>query len=80
MFILDDILLSPLKGLTWIAQKIDEVANKEFTDVDQLMDKLMELQLRFELDEIDVDEYNKLENELLERLDAIREEENSDEQ
>ena len=80
MFILDDILLSPLKGLTWIAQKIDEVTNKELTDKDQLMDKLMELQLRFELDEIDVDEYNKLENELLERLDAIREEENSDEQ
>ena len=80
MFILDDILLSPLKGLTWIAQQIDEVANKELTDEGQLMDKLMELQLRFELDEIDVDEYNKLENELLERLDAIREEENSDEQ
>ena len=80
MFILDDILLSPLKGLTWIAQQIDEVANKELTDEGQLMDKLMELQLRFELDEIDVDEYSKLEHELLERLDAIREEENSDEQ
>jgi len=80
MFILDDILLSPLKGLTWIAQQIDEVANKELTNEGQLMDKLMELQLRFELDEIDVDEYSKLEHELLERLDAVREEENNDEQ
>jgi hypothetical protein len=80
MFILDDILLSPVKGLIWIAEQIDEVANKELTDEGQLMDKLMELQLRFELDEIDVDEYSKLESELLERLDAVREEENRDEQ
>ncbi len=72
MFILDDILLSPLKGLTWIAEKIDEVAQKELSDEDNLMDKLMELQMRFELDEIEEDEYNKRESELLERMDAVR--------
>ena len=32
----------------------------------------MELQLRFELDEISEEEYEKHEKELLERLDAIR--------
>jgi hypothetical protein len=74
MFILDDILLAPLKGLTWIAEKIDEVAQKELSDEDSLMDKLMELQMRFELDEIDEEEYNKRENELLERMDAVRKE------
>ncbi len=72
MFILDDILLSPLKGLTWIAEKINEVAEKELSDEDSLMDKLMELQMRFELEEIEEDEYNKLESELLERMDAAR--------
>jgi hypothetical protein len=73
MFILDDILLAPLKGLTWIAEKIDEVAVGELSDEGKLMDKLMELQLRFELDEIDEEEYNKRESELLERMDAVRE-------
>jgi len=72
MFILDDILLAPLKGLVWIAEKIDEVAEGELSNEDSLMDKLMELQMRFELDEIEEDEYNKLESELLERMDAAR--------
>jgi hypothetical protein len=73
MFILDDILLAPLKGLVWIGKKIDEVAESELSpDEGKLMDKLMELQLRFELDEIDEEEYSKLENELLERMDALK--------
>ena len=72
MFILDDILLSPLKGLVWIAEKIDEVAEGELSDEGKRMDKLMELQMRFELDEIEEDEYNKRESELLERMDAVR--------
>jgi len=32
----------------------------------------MELQLRFEMDEISEEEYNQQEKELLDRLDAIR--------
>jgi len=79
MFILDDILLSPLKGLVWIAEKIDEVAQDEVSDEGKLMDKLMELQMRFELDEINEAEYTKMESELLARMDAVREEEGSDE-
>jgi len=79
MFILDDILLSPLKGLVWIAEKIDEVAQDEVSDEGKLMDKLMELQMRFELDEINEAEYTKMESELLARMDAAREEEGSDE-
>ena len=72
MFIIDDILLSPLKGVIWLGKKINEVAEKEFSDEGLIKEKLMELQLRFELDEISEEEYNKQEKELLERLDAIR--------
>jgi len=68
MFILDDILLSPLKGLIWLADKVDEVAQKELYDKDNLKAKLMELQLRFELDEISEEEYTRQETDLLERL------------
>lgn len=72
MFLIDDILLAPLKGLVWFGKKIDEVAEKEFSDEGLIKEKLMELQLKFELDQISEEEYNQQEAELLERLDAIR--------
>ncbi|MEK7864821.1 MAG: gas vesicle protein GvpG [Nitrospirota bacterium] len=72
MFLIDDILLAPLKGLIWIGEKINEVSEKEFSDEGLIKEKLMELQLKFELDEISEKEYNKQEKELLARLDAIR--------
>lgn len=72
MFLIDDILLAPLKGVIWLGKKINEVAEKEVSDEGRIKEKLMELQLKFELDEISEEEYNKQEKELLERLDAIR--------
>ena len=72
MFLIDDILLSPLKGIIWLSKKIDEIVEKEFSDEGLIKEKLMELQMRFELDKISEKEYNKQEAELLARLDAIR--------
>jgi len=72
MFLIDDILLSPLKGIIWLGKKIDEIVEKEFSDEGLIKEKLMELQMRFELDKISEKEYNKQEAELLARLDAIR--------
>ncbi|MEI6057176.1 MAG: gas vesicle protein GvpG [Lentisphaerota bacterium] len=74
MFIIDDLLLAPLKGLAWIANQIDEVAQKELSDEGKIMDELMRLQLRFELDEIDEKEYDKLEGEIMDRLEAVKKE------
>ena len=72
MFLLDDILFAPLNGLIWLGKKINDVAEKEFSDEGLIKEKLMELQMRFEMDEISEKEYNTREKELLERLDAIR--------
>jgi len=72
MFLIDDILLSPLNGIIWLAKKIDGIVEKEFSDEGLIKEKLMELQMRFELDEISEKEYNKQETEILARLDAIR--------
>ena len=72
MFLIDDILLAPLKGVIWIGEKINAVSEKEFSDEGRIKEKLMELQLRFEIDEISEEEYKKHEEELLARLDAIR--------
>jgi hypothetical protein len=72
MFIIDDILLAPLKSVVWLGKKINEVVKKEISDEGRIKERLMELQLRFELDEIDEEEYNQQEKELLAQLDAIR--------
>lgn len=71
MFLLDDILLAPLKGVIWLGKKVNEVGEKELNDTGRIKEDLMALQLRFELDEINEQEYNEKEKELLDRLDAI---------
>jgi hypothetical protein len=71
MFLLDDILLAPLKGVIWLGKKVYEVGEKELNDTGRIKEDLMALQLRFELDEINEQEYNEKEKELLDRLDAI---------
>ena len=71
MFLIDDILLAPLKGVVWFGKKINEVAEKEqLSNEGKIKEKLMELQLKFELDEINEEEYDKQEKELLARLEA----------
>ena len=71
MFLIDSILLAPVKGVVWLGEKLNEVAEKELNDDGLIKQELMELQLRFELDEINEQEYNEKEKELLDRLDAI---------
>ncbi len=68
MFILDDILLAPLNMVIGIAKAIDEQVQQETTDVKRLKEKLMELQFKFEFDEISEEEYTAREQELLEQL------------
>jgi len=72
MLLIDDILLSPIKLVVWLSKKIDDIAEKEFSDEGLIKEKLMQLQLRFEMDEISEEEYNRQEKELLGRLEAIR--------
>ena len=71
MFIVDDIVLSPLKGLIWLSDKINDMVQREMSDEGLIKERLMELQLRFELDEIDEEAYTRQEKELLKRLNAI---------
>ena len=72
MFLIDDILLAPLNGIIWLGKKINDVAEREFSDQGLIKEKLMEVQLKFEMDEISEEEYNKQEKELLGRLDRIK--------
>lgn len=70
MLLIDDILLLPFKGFFGILKKIHEMTERELTDENYIRERLMELQLRFELDEINEEEYFRQEKELMQRLDA----------
>ena len=59
-------------GLIFLAKKIDELIQKEISDEGRIKERLMALQLKFEMDEISADEYDKQEEELLEMIERIR--------
>ncbi len=73
MFLLDTILLSPLKGVVWLGRKLNEVADQELNDVGRIKEDLIALQTRLELDEIAEQEYTEKERDLLDRLDRLSE-------
>ena len=74
MFLIDDLILAPFKGILFLAGKINEVIEKETSDEGSIKERLMELQLKFEMDEINEEEYDRREDELLNLLANIREE------
>jgi hypothetical protein len=73
MLIIDDILLLPAKGLLGIFEKIHDMAKREVSDEKYALEKLMELQLRYEMDEISEEEFKKEEIKLQAKLNALRE-------
>ena len=73
MLLIDDILLLPLKGLVGIFEKIHDMAKEEVSDEKYIMKKLLELQLRYEMDEISEEEYNREEARLQAKLNDLRE-------
>ena len=70
--IIDDILLSPLKFTIWIGKKLAETAHAELTDESSVHEALLNLQMRYEVGEIDDETYEKEETKLMERLESIR--------
>jgi len=74
MLLIDDIFSAPLKGIIFLAEKINEVIERETSDEGAVKERLMALQLKFEMDEIDEEEYDKREDELLNLLENIRKE------
>jgi hypothetical protein len=71
-FILDDILFSPIKFTIWLGEKLKDAAYQEMTDESKIHEGLLQLQMRFEMDEINEEEYQEQERQLMERLETIR--------
>ena len=73
MFLIDDILLSPAKGLFYIFKQIHKAAEEEFLNEENISAELSELYMMLETGKITEEEFNNRESELLNRLELIEE-------
>ncbi|MFT7493493.1 MAG: hypothetical protein ACI9RO_000939 [Alteromonas macleodii] len=65
-------LIGPMKGLLWVAEQIKDQADAELYDDTKILLALSELELSFDLEEIELKEFEAQEDVLLQRLQAIR--------
>jgi len=77
MLLLDNLLLSPLKGLKWVFEKVHEFAQQEIdSEAEKIKHSLSEIYLQLEAGNITEEEFTSEEKVLLDRLDEIWEREN----
>ncbi len=72
-FLLDDLLLAPIKGVVFIAEKIKEQAEGEFLNEEGIRQELRELYQLVETGKISEEEFTQREEQLVERLEEIEE-------
>lgn len=73
MFLIDDILLAPAKGLLYIFKEIQKRAEEEMRETpEKLKGELLELQRLLETDRISEAEYSRREKNVLERLNTLQ--------
>ncbi|HEY0365217.1 MAG TPA: gas vesicle protein GvpG [Pyrinomonadaceae bacterium] len=72
MFLIDDLLLAPVNGFKFILGQIQKMADQELNDDSVIKEQLLELQMRYELEEISDEEFREREAELFARLRVIK--------
>ncbi|MBI1902691.1 MAG: gas vesicle protein GvpG [Planctomycetia bacterium] len=73
MFLIDDILLAPARGLAAICRKVQEAAQQERAEQEtSIVAQLTELHRLLEAGGISDTEFNDRETALLERLESLR--------
>jgi hypothetical protein len=76
MFLIDDVLLSPVKGVLWVFREIHDAAQKEKAgESESITAALSELYMRLDTGEISEVEFDAQEKVLLDRLDRLQAEE-----
>jgi len=73
MLIIDDLLGLAGKGFFGIFTKIHDMATDEFYNEEKIQEQILILQQLYDAGELEKEEYEKEEEELLERLTAARE-------
>ena len=64
--------LAPIRGTVWLAEQLAAEAERELGDERTVRRRLAEAERRFELGELSVEEYEAIEDVLLERLEELR--------
>jgi hypothetical protein len=65
--------LAPLRGTLWVAEQLAEQAARELGDETTLRRRLAEAERDYELGLISLDEYEAIEDDLLDRIEVVRE-------
>ncbi len=72
MFLVDDILLSPARGILWVFEKVSQAAEEEMAaEADVIKAELRELYMMLETGKIPEQEYDAREKLLLDRLENL---------
>jgi len=64
--------LAPVRATVWIAEQLVAQAEREQGDASTLRRRIAEAEIAYELGQIDLAEYEAIEDELLARLDELR--------
>lgn len=70
----------PIGGLIWIGEKIQERADIEYDEAENLHKLLLSLQLSYDMGNISEEEFEIQEEELLLKIQALEEEEEAENQ
>jgi hypothetical protein len=74
MLLIDNILFSPIKGIHWIFKEVHKLAEEELSgESDRIRESLVELYMQLETEKITEEEFELQESSLLDRLDALDE-------
>lgn len=65
--------LAPVRGVTWVAEKVAEQAELELYDEDRILRELIELEAARDRREIGEEQFDHYADQLLERLQVGRE-------
>lgn len=72
MFLIDDLLLLPIDGMKFVFRTLARAAEEQYTDDAPIKQRLLELQLQLENNEVTEKEYVVRETEILRELREIQ--------
>jgi hypothetical protein len=71
MLMIDDLLMLPFSGFNFVMKTLLKIAEEQYTDNAPIKERLLELQLKLEAEEISEEEYAIEEAEIIRELRAV---------
>jgi hypothetical protein len=72
MLLIDDLLMLPFSGFNFVMKTLRQVAEEQYTDDAPIKERLLELQLKLEAEEITEEEYAQEEADIIRQLREIQ--------